>query len=193
MRYIRYFLIFWALLGFSFAITLDDLERLDSLDRLQYIKEAKQNADKNEFKKAYEFLKEAKIIGLSQADYKTTKSYIQKKETTYRARLEKERKERQSKGAYIVHWGNDIPVGNSIWSKFGVKMNNGKTFNVWLFRETSGFKCYEIMFNNLKAGATNCSGKTDGSWSVFCNSKNFSVFGDQIKVVKEIVARCGSY
>lgn len=193
MRYIRYFLIFWALLGFSFAITLDDLERLDSLDRLEYVKEAKQNADKNEFKRAYEFLREAKIIGLSQADYKATKFYIQKKEVSYQARLEKERKKRQSKGAYIVHWGDDIPVGNSIWSKFGVKIDSGKTFNVWLFRQKSGFKCYEIMFKNLKAGATNCSGKTDGNWSAFCNSKNFSVNGDHIRAVKEIVARCGGY
>lgn len=207
MRYIKCLLVLCVLSTLSFSFSFDDLEQLDKLDREDFAKEAKQKADNEEFKKAYNLLKKAKSIGINQTDYQSTKSYIQKKETAYKARVkrEKQEKERQarlkrereqshsSSSAYIVDWGTDFQTGDSIWGRSGVKLNNGRSFTVWLYVATTGFKCYNLMFNGLNAGASNCGDRVNGDWSTFCNNRNFTVYGNHVKVIEEIVDRCGGY
>lgn len=215
MRYIKCLLVLCVLSTLSFSISFDDLEQLDKLDREDFAKEAKQKADNEEFKKAYNLLKKAKSIGINQTDYQSTKSYIQKKETAYQARLERERqarlekerkeKERQarlererqqrqaSSSAYIVSWGTDYQTGNSFWRRHDVKLNNSKHFTVWLHKDTSGLKCYNLMFLGINAGASNCGDRVKGSWSTFCNNRHFTTYGNHVKVIEEIVDRCGGY
>lgn len=62
-----------------------------------YIKvnQAKEKADYEEFLQAYSLLKKAKKMGLHRTDYEHTKSYIQKKESAYNAKLEHQRRERE--------------------------------------------------------------------------------------------------
>lgn len=99
MKIIKILLFVLVLANQNFALSLKDIDKIDKLDREDYIKEAKQKADNENFSKAYNLLKKAKSIGINQTDYQSTKSYIQKKETDYKARVkrEKQKKERQAR------------------------------------------------------------------------------------------------
>ncbi len=76
-----------------FSISLKDLDKLDRLDKSDYIQEA----NNEDFKKSYALLKEASILGLDTSTYDITKKYIKKKEKAYYARIERQRQARLKK------------------------------------------------------------------------------------------------
>lgn len=94
MKNIKILLLVLLLVNQSFAFSIKDIDKIDRLDREDYIKEAKQKANSENFSKAYALLKKAKKIGLDSTEYIDTKKYIQKKQKAYEARLERERKEK---------------------------------------------------------------------------------------------------
>ena len=74
----------------SYAMSLDDDEE-DREDAEDYLRNAKQKANNENFSGAKEELKKAKILGVLKSDVKDTESYVKGSERNYEARLQAER------------------------------------------------------------------------------------------------------
>lgn len=98
----------------------------------------------------------------------------------------------QHSSAYIIDWGTHFKSGNSIWGRHNVKLNNGRSFYTWLYKDTSGLGCYQLVLQGgLNEGASTCDSRinSNNTWRLTCGG---SVNGNHIAAVQAIVNRCGN-
>jgi hypothetical protein len=88
------FLLFGTVVSFSptmsYAISLDDEEE-DEEDVMDYLQQAKNSANSEEFSKAKRLLKQAETYGILSSDIQEVEAYIDTKQKAYDDRVEKER------------------------------------------------------------------------------------------------------
>jgi len=201
-----------------YGMELDD-EAEDTEDVYILLDQTKQAIDKNDFKKAKEYIDTAHCFGVrssvlqgleemslnKQNQLKQAKEE-QKKRVFIAQKAKQQQLQQQLKntntsnekkwvmkqGRYITELGHSYKLSqNSIWSRSYITLNDGTHIFADLSKPEECFKLIVGSRENRIAGiAENCGYSLRGDWSVKSCGQEYKMQADHVEVADTIVRRC---